>query len=85
MQESVITTSKCEALAQTEYGEQKGKEVTSKMMKIKGDTFEDQQMIFKYIHKKFNANKGIAKSAQSTPDSSAWFSEETEGSLSENR
>ena len=85
MQESVITTSKSVVLEQIEDHEQKGKEIASKMMNVKEDVLEDQQMIFKYIHKKFNANKGTTKSTQSKPDSSICVLEETEGQISENR
>ena len=55
------------------------------MIEIRKDIVEEQQMIVKYIHKKFNAKKGITKSTQSIPGSNAWFSEKTEFQLSESR
>ena len=85
MQESVITTSEGVVLDGKDDGEQKEKEYASRMIEIREDIIEDQQMIVKYMHKKFNANKGITKSAQPIPDSSAWVSEKTEDQSSEKR
>ena len=85
MQDSVITTTNSFVLDQKDDGEQKEKEYTSRMIEIRDDFAEEQQMIVKYIHKKFNANKSITKSTQSIPGSNAWVSEETEGQSSESR
>ena len=81
MQDSVITTTNSLVLDRKDDGEQKEKEYTSRMIEIREDIAEEQQMIVKYIHKKFNANKGITKST----GSNAWVSEETEGQSSESR